>query len=107
MSKITVTYDRLQHTTAVQAPQGKKVACDACPATGGRSEEISPLNLLGAGLSSCMLFAMGAVAQRHKIDLTGTQVDIEISTATRPIAPAALPKPAGFAVIVKLSDPRL
>ena len=60
-----VTYDGAQRCTAVQEPQHKVLTTDACPSTGGKGEELSPLNLVGAGLASCTLLAMGMVAQRR------------------------------------------
>jgi uncharacterized OsmC-like protein len=86
MSTLRIHYDGVQHCTAYQEPQGKTVASDACTATGGKGEEFSPVNLVGTGLSSCMLFAMGMIALRNDIDLTGTQVDIEISSVDKPVS---------------------
>ena len=83
---LSITYDRTQHCTAVQAPQGKAVATDACTATGGKGEEISPKNLVGAGLTGCMLFSIGMVALRDGVDLSGTRVNVEISATEHPAA---------------------
>lgn len=77
MSTLRVTYDGPQHATAVREPQHNIVAID-CPYT-GKGEEFSPASLLGISLASCMLLSMGAIAQRHHLDLTGTVVDIKLT----------------------------
>jgi len=71
MSELQISYDGIQHATALQEPQGKTVAMDGCPATGGKGEEFSPMNLVGAGLAGCMLFSMGMVALQDKLDISG------------------------------------
>ncbi|MDJ0673872.1 MAG: OsmC family protein, partial [Calothrix sp. MO_167.B42] len=83
MSKLRTTYDGTQHCTTLQAKYGKTVA-SACSATGGKGEELSPTELVGAGLVSCMLFSMGAVARRDQLDISDTQVDTEISMTDKP-----------------------
>ena len=77
MSTIRLTYDGDQHVTARREPQHNLVAVD-CPYT-GKGQEFSPASLLGISLASCMLLSMGAIAQHHHLDLTGTVVDIELT----------------------------
>jgi len=84
-SKLRITYDGTQHCTALQEPQRKTVALDACPATGGKGEEFSPANLVGTGLVGCMLFSMGMVALQDKLDISGTSVDVKILITDRPV----------------------
>ena len=83
MSKLQVTYDGSQHCTAKQKAPATTVAID-CPSTGG-GKEISPLNLVGAGLASCMLLSMGTLARRDKLDISETRVDVELSLSDKPI----------------------
>ena len=90
MAKVSATYDGFQHATALQKERenarGKTVATD-CPYT-GKGEELSPLELTGAGLAGCCLISMGTLAMRHKIDITDTCLDVELSwteTGTRRI----------------------
>jgi uncharacterized OsmC-like protein len=85
MSELRINYDGIQHCTASQEPQGKTVAMDACPATGGKEEEFSPMNLVGAGLAGCMLFSMGMVALQDKLDISGVRVDVKALVADRPV----------------------
>jgi uncharacterized OsmC-like protein len=82
MHSLQLIYDEQQHATAWKEPQHKSVAID-CPFT-GKGEELSPGNLLGISVAGCMLLSMGAVAQRDKLDLGGTVVDIELSETDKP-----------------------
>jgi len=81
LAKIIVTYDGFQHATALQEERanarGKTVATD-CPYT-GKGEELSPLELTGAGLAGCCLISMGTLATRHKIDISDTRLDVALS----------------------------
>ena len=85
MGKVQTTYDAPQHCTASKELQGKTVAMDACPATGGKGEEFSPMNLVGSGLAGCMLFSMGMVAQQDKLDISGVRVDVKALITDRPV----------------------
>jgi len=82
MNSLKLTYDDDQHATALKEPQHKSVAID-CPFT-GKGEELSPGNLLGVSVAGCMLLSMGALAQRDKLDLRGTVVDISLSETDKP-----------------------
>ncbi len=84
MNTLRLTYDGVQHGTALKEPQHKSVAID-CPYT-GKGEELSPGNLVGIGVAGCMLLSMGALAQRDKLDLRGTVVDIELTETDKPFA---------------------
>jgi len=83
MSDVYSTYDALQHCTAFKESRRKTVAMD-CPYT-GRGEEFSPTNLVEAALGGCMLIAMGTLAMRHAIDLTGTRIDVNVTATDKPI----------------------
>ena len=80
MSKLRVTYDEMQHCTALEDVKGKSVAMD-CPYT-GKGEELSPKELVGAGLAGCMLISMGTLAMRDKLDITDTRVEVDVSFET-------------------------
>ena len=83
MAQLQVTYDGSQHCTALKQPQSKTVAID-CPYS-GKGEELSPMNMVGSGLASCMLISMGSLANRDKIDINGTSVDVEIEHSKKGI----------------------
>jgi len=77
MGKVRVTYDGTQHCTALQLKNQKAVPID-CPYT-GKGLEFSSGELVGAGVASCMLMAMGILATRDKIDIANTAVDVEFA----------------------------
>ena len=83
MSDVRTRYDALQHCTALKESRDKTVSMD-CPYT-GKGEEFSPTNLVEAALAGCMLMAMGTLAMRHAIDLTGARVDIDITATDKPV----------------------
>lgn len=82
MSTLTLKYDGDQHATALKEPHHNTVAID-CPFT-AKGDEFSPGNLLGISVAGCMLLSMGAVAQRDRLDLSGTVVDIRLTETTEP-----------------------
>jgi uncharacterized OsmC-like protein len=77
MTKIQITYDGIQHCTALQEKNMKTVPID-CPYT-GKGAEFSSGELVAAGVASCMLMSMGSLAQRNKIDLSNTRVDADFA----------------------------
>ncbi len=83
MGDVTTSHDARQHCSAVKHSNSRVVAMD-CPYT-GRGDEFSPTNLVEAALSGCMLLAMGAMAVRHEIDLSGTRVDTTITATDKPV----------------------
>ena len=82
MESLKLTYDGHQHGTALKEPQHKSVSID-CPFT-GKGDELSPGNLLGVSVAGCMLLSMGALAQRDKLDLCGTVVEIKLRETDKP-----------------------
>ena len=86
MSKLQAIYDGTQHCTVLQEIKRKTVAADACSAGGGKGEELSPAELVGSGLASCMLFTMGMAAQQNGIDISGTVVEVDIAMTDGPVA---------------------
>ena len=83
MSDVSTIYDALQHCTANKESQARSVSMD-CPYT-GKGVEFSPTNLVEAALGGCMLLAMGAIATRHEIDLSGARIDVSISATDKPV----------------------
>jgi len=84
MNTLKLTYDGDQHATALREPHHNTVAIN-CPFT-AKGDEFSPGNLLGISVAGCMLLSMGAVAQRDRLDLSGTVVDIELTETSEPYA---------------------
>lgn len=83
--KLHVTYDGEQHCTALEPTAGKSVASDACPSSGGKGKELSPTDLVGAGLANCMLLSMGVLALKDQLDITGASVEVDISMTEKPV----------------------
>ncbi len=54
-----------------------------CPYT-GKGEEFSIANLVEAALDGGMLLAMGALASRHEVDLSGARSDMKITATDKP-----------------------
>ncbi len=63
-------------TEAVHLKSGEKIITDAPPDNNGKGEAFSPTDLLATSLGCCMLTVMGIVAERHKINIDGTSVEI-------------------------------
>lgn len=80
---VQTTYDSLQHCTTLKESKTLTVSMD-CPYT-GKGDEFSPTNLVEAALGGCILLAMGAIAARHEIDLTGARVGVRISATDKPV----------------------
>lgn len=71
-----IIYKGNLRTEATHIKSGTKIITDAPPDNNGRGEAFSPTDLLSTSLGSCILTIMGILANRLKIDLTGTVVDI-------------------------------
>ena len=85
MSKVQVTYDGVQHCTAVAEGTGKSITAGAGKEYGGTGEELSPIAMVGSSLGCCMLLAMGTVALRGNLDISGATVDVDVSLTEDPI----------------------
>jgi uncharacterized OsmC-like protein len=83
MGDVHTTYDALQHCISLKESKNRNVSMD-CPYK-GKGEEFSPTNLVQAALGGCMLMAMGTLAMRHGIDLTGARIEVEIAATDKPI----------------------
>ena len=88
MTNLQVTYDGFQHCTALKKPQGETAAMDY-PYT-GEGEALSPANMIGLGLASCMPISMGTLAIRDEIDIDGECVDVELEQSEKQIESISL-----------------
>lgn len=79
-----IIYSGALRTTATHLQSGNSIITDAPTDNHGKGEAFSPTDLLATSLGSCMLTVMGIVAERHKIDLTGTAVEITKIMASEP-----------------------
>lgn len=85
MSKVRVIYDGVQHCTAMAETTGKSITVGAGKEYGGTGQELSPIAMVGSSLGCCMLLAMGTLALRDGLDISGTTVDIEVSLTKEPL----------------------
>jgi uncharacterized OsmC-like protein len=72
----TITYTGGLRTEAIHEHSGNQLITDAPKDNQGKGEAFSPTDLLSTSLGCCMLTIMGIVADRNKIELTGTKAEI-------------------------------
>ncbi|MDQ4139950.1 MAG: OsmC family protein [Bacteroidota bacterium] len=81
---ITTKYLGQLRTEATHLGSGNTLITDAPVDNNGRGETFSPTDLVAAALGSCMLTIMGITANRHKLNLEGTQIEIVKIMAANP-----------------------
>jgi uncharacterized OsmC-like protein len=73
----TVIYEGDLRTVARHISSGTRIETDAPVDNQGKGEKFSPSDLVATALGSCMLTIMGQKARDLKIDLAGTQIEIQ------------------------------
>ena len=63
------------HST--HGPSGAQIATTAPADNGGTGDLFAPTDLLATALGNCMMTIMGLLANREKIDLTGSTIRVE------------------------------
>lgn len=63
-------------TEATHVASGNTLLTDAPTDNNGRGDAFSPTDLVAAALGSCMLTIMGIIANRHKLKIEGTRMEI-------------------------------
>ena len=76
MKIANIIYSGGLRTEARHLKSGKIILTDAPPDNNGKGEAFSPTDLMATSLGSCMLTVMGIVAERHQLDIAGTEVEI-------------------------------
>lgn len=71
-------------TRAIHLKSGNEIITDAPTDNNGKGEAFSPTDILSTSLGCCMLTIMGIVAQRHNINIEGTEVGITKIMETNP-----------------------
>lgn len=85
MSKIAQTkYPGGLRTSSVHLQSGQVVITDAPTDNNGRGEAFSPTDLLSTSLACCMITIMGIVANRHNINIDGTEAEVSKIMGTDP-----------------------
>jgi putative redox protein len=85
MVKMHMVYEGDLRCRLTHGPSGSVILTDAPVDNMGKGEAFSPTDLLAASLGSCMLTVMGIFAQKNKINMTGTTVDVEKEMVTSPV----------------------
>jgi uncharacterized OsmC-like protein len=68
---MTVTLDRMIHTSAVHHGFGKEIGLGGCC----KEKDLNPIDLLAMSVASCMLIVMAQGAEEKGVDLTGAWAD--------------------------------
>jgi putative redox protein len=69
-----IIYQGDLRTQATHLQSGDIILTDAPKDNHGKGEAFSPTDLVATALGSCMLSIMGIIANRHEINIVGTQV---------------------------------
>jgi len=72
-----VIYQGNLRTEATHLKSGNVIYTDAPIDNHGKGEAFSPTDLASTSLASCILTIMGIVANRHEINIEGSQADVE------------------------------
>lgn len=82
MNKVITVYKGKQNCISTKYPQERTVAID-CPYT-GKGDEFSPANLVESAIAGCMLMSMGTLAMRDEIDISNTQIEVDMVATDTP-----------------------
>ena len=85
MVKIEMEYEGGLHCRLKHGPSGQIITTDAPVDNHGKGEAFSPTDLVGAAMGSCMLTLMGIYAERHRIDMKGTTMEILKEMVKEPV----------------------
>lgn len=83
--EINSVYQGELRVEATHAPSGTTLNTDAPLDNGGKGESFSPTDLVATALGTCVMTILGLVAERHQLDLKGTQVHVTKEMVTDPI----------------------
>ncbi len=69
---------------STHGPSEAQISTTAPTDNGGTGDLFAPTDLLATSLGNCMMTIMGLVADREKIDLTGSAIRVEKHMSTNP-----------------------
>lgn len=84
MVRIDIEYQGGLRCRAVHGPSKQTLTTDAPVDNHGKGEYFSPTDLVATALGSCLVTVMGIVAERERIDLTGTRITVVKEMAATP-----------------------
>lgn len=76
MTQVDIEYLGGLRTRCLHKESGDEIETDAPKDNHGKGEKFSPTDLVSAALGSCVLTVMGILAERLKLDLTGTTAEV-------------------------------
>ncbi|MBC7713004.1 MAG: OsmC family protein [Rhizobacter sp.] len=76
MVAMTGIYEGEKHCTLTHGPSQNKIHTDAPKDNNGRGEAFSPTDLVGAALGSCIITTMAIHAEKHGVELKGSQFTV-------------------------------
>src|SRR5437879_4826518 len=83
--EIDIVYEGQLRCRATHGPSKAQLATDAPVDNHGKGESFSPTDLVATALGTCMSTLMGIVAERHRLDIAGTQVQVVKEMVAEPI----------------------
>ena len=81
MGRMQIAYKGNQQCVATRVKDAKRVVVD-CPMTSG--QELGPGDMVAAGLGSCMLISMAGFAERHGLNVEGSNVEVDVKFGGEP-----------------------
>lgn len=72
-----IIYSGNLHTEATHIKSGTTIQTDAPTDNNGKGECFSPTDLVATALGSCMITLMGITANKHNLNIEGTECEIE------------------------------
>ena len=103
MLQVDLVYEGNLRVRAIHAPSQKELITDAPVDNHGKGESFSPTDLLCTALGACMMTIMGIVAERHQIDLKGTQIKVVKHMVQEPVRRIGKIEVA-FKIPIKISE---
>jgi putative redox protein len=83
--EIDIVYEGGLRCRATHGPSRKQLTTDAPVDNHGKGESFSPTDLVATALGTCMTTLMGIVADRNKLDIAGTTVQVVKEMVQEPV----------------------
>jgi putative redox protein len=83
--EIDIVYEGGLRCRATHGPSRGQLTTDAPVDNHGKGESFSPTDLVATALGTCMTTLMGIVAERNKLDITGTTVHVVKEMVQEPV----------------------
>ncbi len=83
--EIDLVYEGQLRCRATHGPSKTQLTTDAPVDNHGKGESFSPTDLVATALGACMSTIMGIVAERNKLDITGTRVHVVKEMVQEPV----------------------